>query len=138
MSSVSNGLQKVTWDTIGIGASALCAIHCALLPFVLAFSPALTHFIPERKSFIAPSHVYWPPLDSSRSGQAYKVHRRKIVVVLLGLGIAGVTVGAYAGSWLPSHRGEVAISLVGSSFLGTGPLPQPNIVPIMQDLRRQR
>ena len=53
MSSASSGWPRVSWDAVGIGASTLCAIHCALVPFVLAFSPTLAHSSREMKSFIA-------------------------------------------------------------------------------------
>jgi len=33
----------------------------------------------------------------------YKVHKRKVVLLLLVIGISGVTVGAYAESLLPTH-----------------------------------
>jgi hypothetical protein len=46
MPSVPNSFPQVTWDAIGIGASLLCAVHCLLLPFMLAFAPALAHFLP--------------------------------------------------------------------------------------------
>jgi hypothetical protein len=46
MSSVPKSLSKVNWDNIGIAASTLCAIHCLLLPIVLAFAPTLAHFLP--------------------------------------------------------------------------------------------
>jgi len=45
MSSAQSSLSKINWDAIGMSASTLCVIHCVLLPFVLAFAPALAHFV---------------------------------------------------------------------------------------------
>jgi uncharacterized membrane protein YfcA len=117
MSSASNGLQRVTWDAIGIGASTLCAIHCLLLPFVLAFAPTVAHFLPgdEVVHRTLACLLAAVGLIAFRSG--YRIHRRKIVLVLLAAGIAGVTAGAYAGFLLPSHLWEIGITLFGGAFL---------------------
>ena len=117
MSSVSNSLPRFNWDAIGIGASTLCAIHCAVLPFVLAFSPTLAHFLPGDEVVHRALAYLLAAVGLIAFWTAYKVHRRKTVVLLLAVGIAGVTVGAYAGTWLPSHRWEVAITFIGSTFL---------------------
>jgi uncharacterized membrane protein YfcA len=117
MSSASNGLQRVTWDTIGIGASTLCAIHCALLPFVLAFAPTVAHFLPGDEVVHRTLACLLAAVGLIAFRAGYKVHRRKIVLVLLATGIAGVTVGAYVGFLLPSHLWEVGITLVGGGFL---------------------
>jgi hypothetical protein len=34
-------LRKINWDVLGITASVLCAIHCAVLPLLLASLPIL-------------------------------------------------------------------------------------------------
>jgi len=34
-------LRKINWDILGISASILCAIHCALLPLLLVSLPVL-------------------------------------------------------------------------------------------------
>jgi hypothetical protein len=117
MPSVPNSFPRVTWDAIGIGASTLCAVHCLLLPFMLAFAPALAHFLPgdEAVHRTLACSLAAVGLVAFRAG--YKVHRKKIVLVLLTAGIAGVTAGAYAGQRLPSHRWEVGITLLGGAFL---------------------
>ena len=117
MSSVSNGLQRVTWDAIGIGASTLCAIHCALLPFVLAFSPTLAHFLPGDEVIHRTLACLLAAVGLVAFRAGYKVHRRKIVIVFLTAGIAGVSAGAYAPFLLPSHRWEILVTLVGGGFL---------------------
>ena len=37
----SEMLRKINWDLLGISASILCAIHCALLPLLLVSLPVL-------------------------------------------------------------------------------------------------
>jgi uncharacterized membrane protein YfcA len=117
MPSISNSLPKVNWDAVGIGASTLCVIHCVLLPVVLAFAPTLAHFLPGDESVHRTLAYLLAVIGLVAFWAGYKVHRRKRVLLLLAVGILGVTVGAYADFLLPSHTWEVLITLNGSSFL---------------------
>jgi uncharacterized membrane protein YfcA len=117
MHSVSTSLPKINWDVLGIGASTLCAIHCLLLPFVLALSPTLAHFVPGTEVVHRALAFLLATVGFIAFWAGYKVHRRKVVLLLLAVGIMGVTVGAYAGFLLPTHAWEILITLVGSSFL---------------------
>jgi MerC mercury resistance protein len=117
MSSVPNSLSRINWDIVGIGASTLCAIHCVLLPIILAFSPTLVHFIPGGEAVHRALAYLLAAVGLIAFWTGYKIHRQKLILLLLSIGILGVTVGAYADSLLPSHRWEVLITLVGSSFL---------------------
>ena len=117
MPPVSIRLQGVNWDAVGVGTSTLCVIHCLLLPLALAFAPTLAHFLPGSEA-VHRSLAYLLAgvgLLAFRAG--YRVHRKKYVLALLLVGIAAVTVGAYADSLLPSHAWEVAITFTGSAFL---------------------
>ena len=42
---------KINWDLLGIGASVLCAIHCAILPLALVSLPILGVNIIHNPSF---------------------------------------------------------------------------------------
>jgi uncharacterized membrane protein YfcA len=117
MSSVPKSLSKVNWDNIGIAASTLCAIHCLLLPIVLAFAPTLAHFLPGDETVHRTLAYLLAAVGLVAFWAAYKVHRRKQVLLLLAIGILGVTVGAYADFLLPTHAWEVGITVTGSSFL---------------------
>src|SRR5260370_16077076 len=44
-------LRKINWDILGISASVLCAIHCAVLPLLLASLPVLGINILHNASF---------------------------------------------------------------------------------------
>jgi uncharacterized membrane protein HdeD (DUF308 family) len=117
MSSASSNLPRVNWDVVGIGASVLCTIHCVLLPIVLAFAPALSHFLPGSEAIHRTLAYLLAAVGLIAFCTGYRIHRKKYVLFLLILGILGVTAGAYAGFLLPSHGWEVGITLVGSSFL---------------------
>jgi len=117
MSSVPNSPPRVNWDAIGMGASTLCAIHCLILPIALAFAPTLAHFVPGTEIVHRTLACLLAAVGLIAFWAGYKVHRRKVVLLLLAVGILGVTLGAYAGSLLPTHAWEVLITVVGSSFL---------------------
>jgi uncharacterized membrane protein YfcA len=117
MSSVPNSLPRVNWDAIGAGASTLCAIHCLLLPIVLSFAPTLAHFVPGTEVVHRTLAFLLAAVGLIAFWAGYKVHRRKVVLPLLAVGIMGVTVGAYADFLLPTHAWEVVITVFGSSFL---------------------
>ena len=117
MSSAPNSLSRINWDIVGIGTSTLCLIHCVLLPIILAFSPTLVHIIPGDEGVHRALAYLLAAVGLIAFWSGYKIHRQKLVLLLMSIGILGVTVGAYADSLLPSHRLEVLITLVGSSFL---------------------
>jgi uncharacterized membrane protein YfcA len=117
MSSAANSFPKVSWDVVGIGASTLCVVHCVLLPIALAFSPTLAHILPGNETVHRTLAYLLAGVGLIAFWTGYKIHRRKLVLLLLAVGILGVTVGAYAGFLLPSHLWEVLITLSGSSFL---------------------
>ena len=117
MSSFPNSFPRVTWDAIGIGASTLCAIHCLALPFILAFAPAVAHFLPGDEIVHRTLACSLTAVGLAAFRAGYKVHRKKIVLVMLTAGIAAVSAGAYAGHLLPSHQWEIGITLLGGAFL---------------------
>ena len=117
MSSAPDSFPKVNWDVVGISASTLCVVHCVLLPMALAFSPTLAHILPGNEDVHRTLAYLLAGVGLIAFWTGYKIHRRKLVLLLLIIGVLGVTVGAYAGSLLPSHFWEILVTFVGSSFL---------------------
>jgi MerC mercury resistance protein len=117
MSSVPNSLSRVNWDNLGIATSTLCAVHCVLLPIALAFAPTLAHFLPGSEAIHRTLAYLLAGVGLVAFWGGYKIHRRKLVLLLLSIGILGVTVGAYADFLLPTHTWEVVVTVAGSSFL---------------------
>jgi MerC mercury resistance protein len=117
MSSVPRSLPRVNWDAIGVGASTLCAIHCLLLPIALSFAPTLAHFVPGTEVVHRTLAYLLAAVGLIAFWNGYKVHRRRVVLFLLAIGILAITVGAYADSLLPNHTWEVLITVAGSLFL---------------------
>jgi uncharacterized membrane protein YfcA len=88
-----------------------------LLPVLLAFTPTLAHFLPGSESIHRAIAYLLTVVGLVAFWAEYKIHRRKLILLLLAIGILGVTVGAYADFLLPTHAWEVAIALTGGSFL---------------------
>jgi len=81
-------------DRLGATASFLCAVHCAVLPFVLALLPALgLGFLADHRferGFIAFATV----LALWSIGSGYRRHRRRQAVLLLLPGLVLLWCGA--------------------------------------------
>jgi hypothetical protein len=74
---------KINWDALGIGASLVCAIHCALLPLVLTSLPlfginiinnSAFEFFMIFLAFCIGSYALW---------HGYQKHHRRIHPILL-------------------------------------------------------
>jgi len=82
-------------DRIGVGASVLCAIHCAVTPFLLLLLPTFG------KAWSHPA-THWGmallvvPLAGFMIKSGFQKHRRKWIVAAGALGILFVLMGAAA------------------------------------------
>ncbi|MCX2430295.1 MerC domain-containing protein [Pedobacter sp. GR22-10] len=91
-------IKAINLDKLGITASTACAIHCALLPFILTLLPLwglefLAHPIIEI-SMILFSMVLgiWSLSKSYRN-----THRRKLPIIILIMGFIFIFTGHFAG-----------------------------------------
>jgi hypothetical protein len=112
----SRDRSTVRADYIGIAVSAACAVHCLLVPLIVAFSPVLAHFIPasEKVHRTLAFAVIGAGLLAFRSG--YRRHRQRRVLVFMGIGIAAIVAASLLGEHLP-HAAETLITLFGSAFV---------------------
>ncbi|MCB0344279.1 MAG: MerC domain-containing protein [Bdellovibrionales bacterium] len=80
-------------DKLGIALSALCAVHCALLPIAVLFFPILDPVTAGE----TPVHIAFAVLllfvTILAFARGYQQHRRKDVVIYAGLGLM-LVVGA--------------------------------------------
>jgi MerC mercury resistance protein len=116
-SAISTSFSRVNWDAVGVITSSVCVIHCVLFPIVLAFAPTLAHFLPGSETIHRTLAYILAAVGLVAFWAGYKVHRRKLVLLLLAIGILGVTVGAYADFLLRTHIWEVMVTMAGSFFL---------------------
>jgi len=91
-------IKALNLDKIGMTASTACAIHCALLPFVLTLLPLWgLDFLADPAteiSMILLSLI----LGAWSLGKSYrKVHHRIFPVIILVLGFACIVIGHFSG-----------------------------------------
>lgn len=92
-------IKTLNLDKIGITASTACAIHCALLPFVLTLLPLWgLEFLGDpfvEISMISGSMV----LGVWSLGRSYRKHHQKIMpIMILMLGFTFIFIGHFAGT----------------------------------------
>src|SRR5580692_6279462 len=101
-------------DQIGIWASGVCMVHCLLTPVVLSLSAVSAHFLPSEERTHRVLAVSIAFVGALALVKGYHDHRRKSVPLLMAIGLAFISGGAWYGDHLPSHVAEVAITLIGS------------------------
>lgn len=73
-------------DTIGIGASMLCAVHCAVLPLLFAALPLLGMEIGENDVLEYCLLLFSFGIGCFALGQGYLRHHRRLLPLLLFVG----------------------------------------------------
>lgn len=106
MQSPSMTLQKA--DRVGFAASFLCAIHCALWPWLLALAPAfgleLSGWIDLDQAFV----IFGSLLGVSTLTMGWRRHRAFHAWLLLVPGLALVWIGAFS----PLHTHSTSHAVV--------------------------
>ena len=107
------------WDGVGIGLSGLCAVHCVLMPLVLALLP-LWPIVETFAEWLHPVLALPVVLVTVAALQdGFRRHASTGVVLVLGLGMLLVLLAALGHDVLGA-TGEVAMTLAGSSLLLAG------------------
>ena len=102
------------WDLAGIGASALCVLHCLATPLLVVALPTVAAF--EEQAHAAFALVilaigllaFWPGL---------RRHRRWHVVAAAVVGFALISLGVVAPAGLLSEAGEGTVTVLGGATL---------------------
>ena len=107
-------------DKISIGLSALCAVHCLVLPIVAGLLPALAAATASHSHFHVLMLVLVIPLSGLALGTGWLRHRDGIILALGLCGIGLLTIAVTVGHDLLGHEGERWATLAGSFILATG------------------
>lgn len=103
-------------DRLSIGASVVCAVHCAVLPLLLTLSPAIALFMGDEHYF----HwiLVWLVLPTSfiAALMGCRRHRDLLVMAGIGLGLVLLVATAIYGHDLLGENGE-RIATVCAAFL---------------------
>lgn len=102
----SNILKRMSLDTVGIGASLACAVHCALLPLLITVLPLLGTHILENESLEYGLLAFSFGIGSLALGRGYfRHHRRMAPLLIFTAGFALLLAGHFGvagGYWEPA------------------------------------
>jgi len=92
------GREHTRGDGIGVVASVLCAIHCAVTPLLLLFAPAFAEFWAHPASHWLVA-LFVVPLAVLMTIRGFRVHRKRWIVASGLVGVVLVIVGAIIPYW---------------------------------------
>jgi len=104
------------WDRIGIGLSGVCAIHCLLVPVIVALIPLWPAF----EEFHQYTHlIFFIAIAPAVYLSLRRRHNSPRITVLLLSGLFVIFLAWYFNEMLGEY-GEAGITLVGSILLISG------------------
>ena len=107
----------IDWvERAAVGASALCLVHCAGLPLLLAALPALSSLIPIPESFHVWVLAFAVPTSALALATGWRHHRRAYPLLIGVTGLALLAIGALL---LLGGRWETPVTILGSLCLAT-------------------
>jgi hypothetical protein len=118
-SSPANRRTIPSADFLGVWASGLCVVHCVLTPVLLSFSAVFAHLLPSDEKVHRSLAAGIAMIGGIALFYGYRKHRRVRIPLLMAIGLGFIFAGAWWGDRLPSHRAEVAVTMVGSGFMIT-------------------
>ena len=120
-SAITSGdrLSAFSADRLGMWASTACVLHCMLTPALLSFSAVFAHLLPSEEHTHRFLAVAITAIGAISLLYGYRRHRRIVVPLLMAAGLVFIFAGAWWGDRLPSHRAEVAITMMGSALMIT-------------------
>ncbi|SEW18116.1 MerC domain-containing protein [Chitinophaga arvensicola] len=116
-----NILKKMNLDSIGIGASVLCAVHCAVLPLMLTVLPLLGSHVLENEKLEYGLLSFSFAVGCFSLGRGYLRHHRRLTPMLLfAVGFALLLGGHFVidgGYWEPAIIFAGAVGITGAHIL---------------------
>ena len=107
----------IDWvERAAVGASALCLIHCAGLPLLLAALPALSSLIAIPESFHVWVLGFALPTSALALFAGRRHHRRAFPLLVGAAGLGLLAIGALL---LLGGRWETPVTIIGSLCLAT-------------------
>jgi MerC mercury resistance protein len=106
-------------DSLGMGVSSLCAVHCFLMPFVIAgLSMVGLHFIQhDATHMVLAFFVLFFCLMAVIPG--YRRHGNKMVVATMCSGLSLVMFGTFLAESIFGEPGEFPIMMLGNALVIT-------------------
>ena len=107
-------IQKLNLDKIGISASLLCAVHCALLPVLFTTLPLFGVELLENSNVELGFIFFSLIVGSITLYDGYKKHHHKVLPLMLF--IVGILLLFFANFFL-EETSETIVKMVGASLI---------------------
>lgn len=104
-------------DRLGIWASALCVVHCLLVPVLFSLSIVSAHLLPSEECTHRTLAMLITLLGAIALIRGLRKHRRWRVLFLMLTGLICLIGTAWFGERFGSHPREVFVTLIGSGFM---------------------
>jgi len=118
--SLSDERRTNLWDRIGMSLSGICLVHCLVFPIALALLPLWPVFDDVHAWLHPVFAVLILPTTLFAMARGRKMHGRRDVQWLLGVGVAIIVVSGFLGHEMPGALSETAVTVSGSLLLIAG------------------
>ncbi|WP_230483967.1 MerC domain-containing protein [Sphingomonas sp. Leaf21] len=128
------GSQSLRWlDGFAVTASALCLIHCLVLPAILMALPVLATMLAVPESFHAIAFALALPTSTVAIASGYRRHGRRWPFPVAGLGLTLLGVAAFA---IEVEVAERVVSTAGAILLAVAHVGNWRALSHATDVRR--
>ena len=107
-------MRQSLLDSIAIGASFACMIHCLAMPLLLAALPAVAQILNIPESFHIVMLCIAVPTSALALARGYRTHGAAVPAILGLIGIMLLSTGAY---WPNNPAFETGLTVLGSLTL---------------------
>ena len=111
---------NINLDKVAIGFSAICALHCILLPVALIFLPALSSTFLGSEDFHKALLYFVVPSSAIALFLGCKMHGKNHVYVYGAVGIGALLIASFFGHDLFGESGEKLLTLLGAGIVSLG------------------
>ena len=111
---------NINLDKVAIGFSAICALHCILLPVALIFLPALSSTFLGSEDFHKALLYFVVPSSAIALFLGCKMHGKNHVYVYGAVGIGALLIASFFGHDLFGESGEKLLTLLGAGIISLG------------------
>jgi len=111
---------NINLDKVAISFSAICALHCILLPVALIFLPALSTTFLGSEDFHKALLYFVVPSSTIALFLGCKMHGKNHVYVYGAVGIGALLIASFFGHDLFGESGEKLLTLLGAGIISLG------------------
>ena len=111
---------NINLDNIAIGFSAVCALHCLLLPVAVIFLPAISSTFLGTEDFHKALLYFVIPSSIIALSLGCKMHGNYNIYLYGALGIAALLTASIFGHDYLGENGETVLTLLGAGIVSFG------------------